>query len=107
MIYDVIFSMLVLIEKFAFFNKQLQGFIISLILKAKFGEDFLHIDWILLNNSATGILAEHFVDYINNFIFYMENVDWQGKVSDEKHDKVLTLLIKMILVQIDIKLQQM
>ena len=37
----------------------------------------------------------------------MENVDWQGKVSDEKHDKVLTLLIKMILVQIDIKLQQM
>ena len=31
MIHDVIYSLLVLIEKLAFFNKQLQGFIISLI----------------------------------------------------------------------------
>ena len=31
MIYDVIYVLLVLIEKLAFFNKQLQGFIISLI----------------------------------------------------------------------------
>ena len=29
MIYDVIYSLLVLFEKLAFFNKQLQGFIIS------------------------------------------------------------------------------
>ena len=32
MIYDVIQSLFVLIEKLAFFNKQLWGFIISLIL---------------------------------------------------------------------------
>ena len=33
MIYDGTYSLLVLIEKLAFFNKQLQGFIISLTLK--------------------------------------------------------------------------
>ena len=32
MIFDVIYSLLVLTEKLAFFNKQLQGFIISLSL---------------------------------------------------------------------------
>ena len=32
MIHDVIYSLLVLIEKFAFFNKQLQRFIISVYL---------------------------------------------------------------------------
>ena len=32
MIYDVIYSLFVLIEKFAFFNKQLQEFVISLLM---------------------------------------------------------------------------
>ena len=32
MIHDVIYPLLVLIEKFAFFHKQLKGFIISLTL---------------------------------------------------------------------------
>ena len=37
MIYDVIYSLLVLIEKLEFFSKQLQGFIISLSHRLAFG----------------------------------------------------------------------
>ena len=35
MMYDVIYSLLILIEKLAFFKKQLQGFIISLMEQSK------------------------------------------------------------------------
>ena len=36
---------------------------------------FLHIDGIRLTDSGTDILAGNFVDYKNNFIFYVENAD--------------------------------
>ena len=42
MIYDVVYSLLVLIEKLTFFNKQFYGFIIFLILTIKKGQK--HVD---------------------------------------------------------------
>lgn len=51
---------------------------------------FLHIDGIRLTDSGTDILAGNFVDYKNNFIFYVENADWKDKVYDEKQDVVST-----------------
>ena len=53
MIYDAIYSLLILIEKFAFFNKQLEGFIIFLKASALTSEKASMRSKLLANQRIT------------------------------------------------------